>query len=190
MNYDELLSQVLKDNFEKDYPSAYRRYLRSGGKLTGFDYPSFIGKYGDRKDKHKFRSTELSELIPYLGGDYISSFGTPDAKTRQDLLSRVNKYKLTTDSEKRGRELYRKLVKLIGREKIKNDLSLSSVDDKILNFNQLLGTSNKHPKAYYNDLLKRYGLKYSDQDVIAARKLQALAVHDAVAKELERRNYE
>lgn len=86
--------------------------------------------------------------------------------------------------------MYRKLVKLIGKEKIKNDLPLSSVDDKILNFNQLLYTNNKHPKAYYSDLLKRYDLKYSDQDVVAARKLQALAVRDAVDKELERRNYE
>ena len=190
MNYDELLSQVLKDNFEKDYPSTYKRYLRSGDKLTGFDYPSFIGTYGDSKDKRRFRSEELSGLIPYLCGDYISAFGTPDTKTRQELLGRVNKYKLNTDLEKRGRKLYRKLVKLIGKEKVKNVIPLSSVEDRVLNLNQLIGDNGKHPSYSYTDLLKRYGLKYNDQDVIAARKLQVRAVRDAVAKELERRNYE
>lgn len=189
MNYDELLDQVLKTNFEKDYPSTYRRYLRSGDKLTGFDYPSFIGTYGDRKDKRKFRSEELSRIIPYLTGDHISAFGTPDTKTRQELLSRINKYKLNTASEKRGRKLYHKLVKLIGKEKLKGATPLSAIEDSILNFSQSIPINGKHPDYSYDDVLKRYGLKYNDQDVMAARDLQIRAVRDAVNKELGRRNY-
>lgn len=192
-----LLNQILEEQFKIDYPDAYNNYVRSGDRLDGFDYPSFLDTYGSQRDKDKYRNETLSGIVPYDLGDFLGAAGVPDSSARQELLSRINNYKLTTPEERRGRNLYRKLTRMLGDANVNDSIPLDNMRSWMLQNPYVLENDiNKNKERFleayqygssYDDILKRYGLNYNTKDVAEAQALQIRALRDAVNDELQRR---